>query len=385
MAEEVDQESRTEDPTPRRREEARRQGQVPFSAELVGSAVLLAGVIGLINIGPSIWETMIGVFRHDLARLAYGEFGLEGARELLQRTSILVLTSLTPFFGLLLAVGIGASMLQVGFQINTEKLEFNFDRLNPANGFGRLFSVASLVRGLLTLLKIAALAFVASWVIEGRGLVLTSLSTYRLTGATASGWAIVLRLATYLSAAVALVSIIDYIYQRYRFEQSLKMTKQELKEELKREEGDPQIKGRIRQLQRDRARRRMLAEVPKATVVVTNPLHYAVALRYEAPRDTAPVVVAKATGALARRVSDLARRHSIPVLERPPLARALYAGVREGQSIPGQLFRAVAEVLAFVYRVRGFGPDRMPLKPPLIAPGEVKPGPSGGRGSNPAS
>ncbi|HEV3439236.1 MAG TPA: flagellar biosynthesis protein FlhB [Gemmata sp.] len=371
MAEEVDKESKTEDPTPRRREEARRQGQVPFSSELVGSAVLLAGVMGLIYIGPSIWETMIGIFRHDLTRLFHAEFGLEGARELLQRTSILALTALTPLFGLLLAVGVGASILQVGFQINAEKMELNFDKLNPANGFGRLFSIASLVRGLLTLLKIIALAFVAFWVIEGRGVVLTSLSTNRLPGATASGWAIVLRLATYLSAAVTLVAVIDYIYQRRRFEQSIKMTKQELKEELKREEGDPQIKGRIRQLQRDRARRRMLAEVPKATVVVTNPSHYAVALRYEAPRDTAPVVVAKAHGPFARRIAELARRHSIPVLERPPLARALYAGVREGQAIPGPLFRAVAEVLAFVYRVRGFGPDRTPIKVTKGVPGDA--------------
>jgi flagellar biosynthetic protein FlhB len=376
VAEEVDRESKTEDPTPRRREEARRQGQVPFSTELVGSLVLLAGILGLVYIGPEIWAAMFGVFRHDLARLVHAEFGLEGARELLQRASIRVLIAMTPFFGLILAVGIAASILQVGFQINSEKMEPNFDRLNPANGWSRLFSIASLVRGLLTLLKIAALSFVAYWVIEGRGVVITSLSTNRLTGATASGWAILMRLATYLSAAVTLVAVIDYIYQRRRFEQSLKMTKQELKDELKREEGDPQIKARIRQIQRDRARRRMLSEVPKATVVVTNPLHYAVALRYETPRDSAPVVVAKGQGALARRIGELARRHSIPVLERPPLARAIYGGVREGQAIPGPLFRAVAEVLAFVYRLRGFGADRMPLKSSSVLPedkGVIKP------------
>jgi flagellar biosynthesis protein FlhB len=365
LAEEVDRESKTEDPTPRRREEARRQGQVPFSVELVGSSVLLAGVLGLIYLGPAIWNAMVGVYRHDLARLLHSEFGLVGARELLQRASVRVLIAMIPFFGVLLAIGIGASILQVGFQINSEKLEPNFDRLNPSNGFGRLFSVASMVRGLLTILKVIALAFVAYRIIEGRGLVITSLSSFSLHGATESGWAIVLRLATYLSVAVSLIAIIDYIYQRQRFEQSLKMTKQELKDELKREEGDPQIKARIRQIQRDRARRRMLSEVPKATVVVTNPMHYAIALRYEAPRDTAPVVSAKGQGAWARRIGELARRHSIPVLERPPLARALYSGVREGQPIPGPLFRAVAEVLAFVYRVRGFGPDRMPVSAPL--------------------
>jgi flagellar biosynthetic protein FlhB len=353
VAEEVDQESRTEDPTPRRREEARRQGQVPFSAELVGSAVLLGGVIGLIYLGPSMWDAMIALFRHDLARLLHGEFGVEWARELMQRATIQLLTVLTPFFGLLLAIGIGASVLQVGFQLNAEKMEPNFDRLNPASGFGRLFSMAAVVRGLLALLKVVALGFVAYWVVSGRGLIIASISANPLSGATATSWAIVMRLATYLSAAIVIVAILDYVYQRRRFEQSLRMTKQEVKEEMKREEGDPQIKARIRQIQRDRARRRMLSEVPKATVVVTNPTHYAIALRYDAPRDTAPMVVAKGHGVIARRIAELARRHSIPVLERPPLAKALYESVREGQAIPGPLFRAVAEVLAFVYRVRG--------------------------------
>lgn len=362
MAEEVDQESRTEDPTPRRRDEARRQGQVPFSAELVGSAVTLAGVIGLTYIGPTIWEAMTGVFLRDYPNLFHSDYPVEGAREMLQRNLIAVLSAMLPFFGLVLAVGIGASILQVGFQINTEKLELNLDRLNPTSGFGRLFSFASLFRGLLTLLKLVALAFVADWVIEGRAGVLLALSSYRLRAATLASWSVEMRLAAYLAAAVALVSVIDYIYQRYRFEQSLKMTKQEVKEELKREEGDPRIKARIRQIQRDRARRRMMAEVPKATVVVTNPTHYSVALRYNAPRDSAPVLVAKGQGVFAKRIAELARRHSIPVLERPPLARALYAGVREGQAIPGPLFRAVAEVLAFVYRVRGGGIERKPEK-----------------------
>jgi flagellar biosynthetic protein FlhB len=360
--EEVDQESKTEDPTPRRREEARRQGLAPYSAELVGSLVTLAGVIGLTYMGPALWDAMTGVYRHDLQRLFRSEYPVEGAREMLQRNSIWILTALLPFFGLLLAVGVGASLIQVGFQINTEKLEPNFDRLNPATGWSRLFSFASLVRGLLTLLKLAALGFVADWVIEGRAGVVAALSSYRLSAAATASWLLVMRLALYLASAVAAVTVIDYIYQRRRFEQSLKMTRQELKEELKREEGDPQIKARIRQIQRERARRRMMAEVPKATVVVTNPSHYAVALRYDASRDGAPVVIAKGTGVLAKRIAALARRHSIPVLERPPLARALYASVREGQAIPGPLFRAVAEVLAFVYRMRGPGPspDRRP-------------------------
>lgn len=357
MAEEVDEESKTEDPTPRRREEARRQGQVPFSAELVGSLVLLAGVVGLMYVGPAIWRAMTELFRHDLPRAFHPEFDTADAKELLGRTALHLLVALLPLFGILLAVGIGASVVQAGLQFNTEKLTPNFDKLNPANGFGRLFSVAALVRGLLTILKVIALAAVAYWVLQPRVGLIASLSRDRLAASAPAAWAIVMKLAVYLVAAVALVAVIDYVYQRYRFEQSLRMTREEVKRELKEEEGDPQIKARIRQMAREWAQRKMLEQVPKATVVVTNPTHYAVALRYDpAAGDTAPVVVARGSGRFALRIAEAGRKAGVPVLERPPLARALYAEVREGQSIPGVLFRAVAEVLAFVYRLRGGGP-----------------------------
>lgn len=354
MAEEVDRESKTEDPTPRRREEARRQGQVPFSSELVGSLVLLAGVVGLMYIGPAIWAAMLDVFRHDLRLLFHPEMGTEDARVLLQRALIRMLSAMGPFFAVLLAIGVGAGLIQVGFQLNTEKMAPDFDKLNPALGLQRLFSVAAVVRGLLTILKVVALGAVAYLVLERRAGVITGLSRDRLAGAAAAAWSVVLRLGLFLAGAIALVAVLDYLYQRRRFEQSLRMTREEVKRELKEDEGDPQIKARIRQIQRERSRRKMLAEVPKATVVVTNPQHYAVALRYDPTRDAAPVVVAKGSGVFARRIAELARGHAVPVLERPPLARALHA-LREGQPIPGPLFRAVAEVIAFVYRMRGMG------------------------------
>lgn len=356
MADEVDQESKTEDPTPRRREEARRQGQVPFSAELVGSLVVLAGVIGLMNFGPDVWSAMLNVFRHDITRAFQPEFDTTAAAELIARTAGRLLAVLLPFFGALLAVGIVVSVAQVGFQINTEKLAPDFDKLNPANGVTRLFSTSALVKGLFTLLKVGALALVAYIVLEGRSGVITSLSRDRLAGAAPAVWAVVMRLALYLTAAVALVAVLDYFYQRYKFEQSLRMTKEEVKRELKEEDGDPMIKARMRQLARERAKQKMLTEVPKATVVVTNPTHYAVALRYDPTRDDAPVVVAKGAGSFAKRIADVARKNGVAVVERPPLARALHAGVKEGKPIPGPLFKAVAEVLAFVYRLRGTGP-----------------------------
>lgn len=351
MADEADTAAKTEQPTPRRRAEARRRGQIPFSAELVGSLVLVAGVLGLRYVGGDVWDTLITMFRHDIRRAAHDDFDTASASTLLIRNSLKLLAALLPLFGILLAVGVVASVAQVGFQLNTERLELNFDKLNPATGWKKLFSVAALVRGLLTLLKVIALAYVAYLVLGGRMGVITSLSRDRISGAAPAAWALVLRLALYLTVAVALVAIMDYLYQRRRFEISLRMTKEEVKREMKQEDGDPQVKARFRQIGRDRLRRKMLREVPKATVVVTNPTHYAVALRYDPERDAAPVVVAKGAGVFAKRIASLARESGVPVLERPPLARTLYA-IREGQAIPGVLFRAVAEILAVVMRLR---------------------------------
>ncbi len=355
MAEETDPESRTEEATPRRREEAKRQGQVPFSNELVNALVLLAGVLGLMSFGPAVGEAMLGVFRHELTHAYRPDLGPAETAALFQRAVFSLLAALAPLFGVLVAVGIATSIAQVGFDINTEKLELKLDRLNPANGWKRLFSMAAVVRGGLAILKVIALGVVAYVIIERYAGVILTLNDGRLTGGAASAWFVALRLAVWLTAAVALVAVLDYVYQRRRFEQSIRMTKQELKEEMKQDEGDPLIKNRIRQLQRERAQRKMLSEVPKATVVITNPTHYAVALRYNAERDAAPVVVAKATGPLARRIAELARGASVPVLERPTVARAIYATVKEGQPIPQALFRAVAEVLAFVYQLPRFG------------------------------
>lgn len=356
MAEETDPESKTEEPTPRRREEARRQGSVPFSSELVGSVVLLAGVIALRYVGPDLGSVMMNVFREDLRNPIHADLTSDGAKDLFVRVVRRIFVVLVPLFVVLMSVGIAASVAQVGFQLNSEKLALKFDRLNPVSGMSRLFSMPSLFRGFLTILKVVALGAVAYWIIEGRSTTITGIPRDRLPGAAMASWALVMRLALYLVAAVAGVSILDYFFQRRRFERNLRMSRQELKDEMKQEEGDPHIKARIRQIQRDRMRHKMLREVPKATVVITNPTHYAVAIRYTTGHDAAPVVIAKGMGIIALRIAKLASEHKIPVLERPELARAIYSGVQEGQPIPSVLFRAVAEVLAFVYRLKGIGP-----------------------------
>ena len=355
MAEDVDEESKTEDPSPRRREEARKQGQVPFSQELVGAVVLLAAVIGMIVFAKSIGDRLLQVIRDDLPAARHDSLTPADAQKLFTQAALRLGAAVAPWFGLMLLAGIAASVVQAGLQLTPEKLELKFDRLNPATGAQRLFSTAALVKGGLAILKVAAIGGVAYWVFEGRVGVILGLSHDRLGGAAVSAWAVITRLALYLAAATALVAAVDYIHQRRRFEAGLRMTKQEVKDELKQEEGDPQLKARMRQLARERMMRKMLTEVPKATVVITNPTHYAVALRYDTLTDETPVVVARGAGAFALKVIALARDSGVPVVERPALARAIYAGVKEGRPIPGNLFRAVAEVIAFVYRLRGIG------------------------------
>jgi flagellar biosynthesis protein FlhB len=354
MAEDVDPESKTEDPSPRRREEARRQGQIPFSQELVGAAVLLAAMIGLLNFGRGMGDVLLDVYRVELSSAFRAELTPIVAQELFARGLVRALVAMGPFFALLLTAGIAASAAQVGLQFNPDKLELKPDRLNPATGAKRLFSAAALVKGGLGVLKIVAIGYVAWWVLEGRFGVVLSLTSGTIRDGADAAWSLAVRLGLYLSAATALVAAFDYFYQRRRFEVGLRMTKQEVKDEMKQEEGDPQLKHRMRQLARERMKKRMMQEVPKATVVITNPTHYAVALRYAAG-DVAPVVVAKGAGVLAERIRQLAREHSVPLVERPPLARALYAGVKDGQPVPGVLFQAVAEVLAFIFRLRGAG------------------------------
>lgn len=341
MAEDADPESKTEDASPKRREEARKLGQIPFSPELVGGALLFTGVIGISSFGGRIGHAMLDTFRTVLPNLYPGDTTPDGAAEVITRTGLATIVATLPLYGLFLVVSLAVGVAQVGLQFTPERMAVDFDKINPTKGWGRLFSSGSAIKGLIALLKVTGLAGVAYFVLESRAGSVLGVNRDRLDGAVGTAWSLVLRLALYQSSAIAIVGTIDYVIQRRRFETSLRMTKQEVKDEQKQEEGDPQFKARIRQIARERARRKMLAEVPKSTVVITNPTHYAVALRYDQARDAAPRVVAKGAGVLAKRIGDLAREHGVPVMERPDVARAIYTGVKEGDVIPGPLFRVV--------------------------------------------
>ncbi|MFN3336435.1 MAG: flagellar biosynthesis protein FlhB [Thermomicrobium sp.] len=343
---------RTERATPRRREEARKRGQVPRSADLTSALALLAGTFFLPWYASSaqtrLWGYLERTFReplpHDLTAPQVLELAWVSGTTFLQLT--------LPILGLFLLVGVASTLLQAGVVFAPAVLKPDLRRIDPIAGFQRLFSRRGLFETAKALVKIA-IVFAVTYPVIRR-----DLPRYAdLTGADplviaqALGQSI-RDLAVRIGAAYLALAVLDYGYQRWDLEQRLRMTRHELKEELRQTEGDPEIKARIRRLQRQYAMRRMMAQVPTATVVVTNPTHLAVALRYEPTTMRAPVVVAKGAGAVAERITGIARQHAIPVLRNQPLAQALYRTVEVGQEIPVSLYEAVADIIAYVYQLR---------------------------------
>ncbi len=352
MAEEFGH-SRTEAPTPRRREEAREQGRVVVSMELAAGLLLLAAMGVLWFASRGMGANLLEVVRFGMSRSSAGELGPHETRELLTGFLARGVQILAVLFGLLFVVALGAMIGQAGFRVLPALAAPNWQRLDPAAGLRRMFSLPALLRGGVATAKVTLTFVLAVLLIKGRFARLAAFDRQDLTHAVSQTWDIALLVGLAVAVAFLLIGAVDYILQRLRFEASLRMTREELKEEIKREEGDPHIKGRIRKLARELSQRRMMRDVPRATVVVTNPIHLAIALRYDKGALGAPRVVAKGAGYVARRIVETARRHGVPVVERKPVAQALYKAVQVGQEIPAPLYQAIAEILAYVYRLRG--------------------------------
>ncbi len=345
--------SRTEAPTPRRREEARAQGRVVISMELAAGLLLLAAV-GVLWFGSrGMGAELLEAVRYGMLCSSVHDLGPHQTRELLTCFLMRGMQLLEVFFGLLFVVSLGVTVGQAGFRVLPALAAPNWERIDPAAGLRRMFSLPALLRGGAATTKVTLTLVLAVVLTKRRFARLAAFQQQDLPSAAAQTWDMVLLLSLAVAAVFLLVGAADYILQRLRFEASLRMTREELKEEIKREEGDPHIKLRIRKLARELSQRRMMREVPRATVVVTNPIHLAIALRYDKGALGAPRVVAKGAGHVARRIVETARRHGVPVVERKPVAQALYKAVQVGQEIPAVLYQAIAEVLAYVYRLRG--------------------------------
>ena len=337
---------RTEPATPRKREEARRRGQVARSADLCSAAVLLAALVGLELFGAGLAGGVAGSVRDVLGNLADAEDRL-GA--VFSSTALAFL----PFALLVAAAALAANLAQVGFLFAGAPLAPDLSRLDPFAGLRRILSARSLARLAGGLLKVAAVAAVALLTLWAERVRLAELSLRPLEEMLGLGAQAVSALALRTALVLLVLALLDYGYQRWQHERELRMSRAELREELRRYEGDPGIKERRRTVQRQLALGRMVDGVARATVVITNPTDLAVAIEYDAGRMEAPVVVAKGRRLLAERIHETARANGVPVVERTELARALYRAAGVGAEVPSEHYAAVADVLAWVLRLRG--------------------------------
>ena len=275
----------------------------------------------------------------------------EGLSELFIGIMILLAKTVMPVMFAILLIGLAINLYQVGFMFSTEQLEFKPDKLNPINGFGRIFSKRSLVELFKSIFKIIVIGYFLYLYLKDQIPLIPQFIFFDLGQSLAEAAEIIFTMAFQVVGVIMVMAVADYAYQKWQTTQDLMMTKQEVKDEYKQTEGDPQIKGKIKQKQRQMAMQRMMSEVPKADVIVTNPTHLAVALSYKKGM-VAPVVVAKGQDLVAERIKQIARENHVIIVENKPVARALYQAVEVGGVVPAELYQAVAEIIAYVYRIK---------------------------------
>nr|WP_325189589.1 flagellar biosynthesis protein FlhB [uncultured Selenomonas sp.] len=341
---------KTEEPTPKKRADARKKGQVGRSQELNTAFVLLIGFFSLKLLWDSIYLSIANYTTYVFSNVNQTVDTENVIRIFIGIMTILAQTAL-PIMLFIMVIGLAINFFQVGLTFNTESIEFKLDKLNPINGFGRIFSKRSLVELVKSFFKILVIGFFLYRFIHEQLLAMPQFMFFDLTTSLALVAEIIFQMAFIVIGVIMVMAFCDYGYQKWQTTQDLKMTKQEVKDELKQSEGDPQIKGKIRQKQRQMAMARMMKEVPKADVIITNPTHYAIALAYKSGM-IAPQLVAKGQDLVAQRIKEIARESRITIVENKPLARALYASVEVGDIVPQELYQAVAEVLAYVYRLK---------------------------------
>jgi flagellar biosynthetic protein FlhB len=360
---------RTEQPTEKRREEARRKGQIPRSQELSAAAVVLIAGAGLHYMGGSVGA---GLFDMMQAGLSFGrDQAMDESRAItfFGQSMVAALTACAPILGLTLVAALLAPLSIGGWNLAFNVLAPDFSRLSPMSGIKRIFSVRGLVELCKAFAKFALVALFAVLFLWSRADELLTLGAEPT--AASIGHAVTLSGQALLTfaAGLALIAAIDVPFQLWNHNQQLRMSRQEIREEMKENDGSPETKGRIRSVQQEIASRRMMQEVPKADVVVVNPTHYSVALRYDEKRMRAPVVVAKGVDAIAARIREVAVENFVPIFEAPPLARALHRHVEIGAPIPSSLYVAVAQVLTYIYQLRAARrTGEVPPSPPSIDP-----------------
>lgn len=344
---------KTEKATPRKKREARNKGQVAKSAELPGALIVFFTFLALYTLGGMFEDRLYSLFTVAFNEYMLWDVTMANVSVVFGQLIIQGILFVAPILAIAFILGIVGNYIQIGFLLSGEPLKMKLSKLNPIQGAKQIFSMRSLINLIKSILKVAIIGIVVWLNLWGARDQLLSLSLLPLEDVFRFAGGLTTRIGVQIGAVLVILAILDYIYQRYDYNKQLRMSKQEVKDEYKKTEGDPLIKSRIREKQRKLALSRMMQEVPKADVVITNPTHYAVALQYDATIMEEPRVIAKGVDYVALKIREVAEEHDIITMENRPLARALYERTEIGQSIPVDLFQAVAEVLAYVYKVKG--------------------------------
>lgn len=344
---------KTEKATPKKRQDARKKGQILKSQDITSAIVMLSVFLFLMIAGTSMREGIMSFFKQTFSKYMLVDtlsikLVVKIYKEVLSEMAVIAL----PIMVIAVIAGVAGNFLQFGLLFTTEPLKFDLTKLDPIKGIKRMFSVRALIELLKSILKISLIGAVTTailWMNIDDVLSLSFKSPWA-TLITVSKLTVLMGIAA--SVVLLIIAILDYYYQKFDYEKNLKMSKQDIKDEYKNSEGDPLIKSKIKQRQREMAMRRMMQEVPQADVVITNPTHYAIALKYDEETMDAPKVIAKGTDFIAQKIKLIAKENDVVMVENRPLARAMYDQVEIGQHIPDEFFKAVAEVLAYVYRVK---------------------------------
>ena len=337
--------------SPRKILQAREKGNIAKSQDLNSAVLLLASFMGLSLLGPMAFRQLMGIMRHYLNNASTLTREMDNMQGFLLQGLMFLVPVLLPFMILLVLAGLAINIAQFGFMFSGQALIPKPERLNPIKGLQKFFSIRSLVELIKSVSKLVLITFIAYMTIRGRLPEMLTLMHTSAAGSTAVAWSLLSAIWWRIAMAILLVGVLDFAFQKWQHGQDLRMTEQEMRDELKQYEGNPQIKQRVRTIQRQMTMNRMMADIPEADVVVTNPTAFAIALRFKPNEMDAPIVVAKGTRLIADRIRDIATEHHVPIIERPPLARALYRTIEVGQPVPENLFRAVAEVLAYIYEI----------------------------------
>ncbi len=353
MSDDRDDSQRTEEPTQRRLDDAREQGDIVKSAEVTTFAALAGGALVLSALGRGAAENFAAQFRIFLEQPDQFLINSHSIMELMRHAVIGLGIVLAAPLALMMGAGLAGHVLQHRPHLAPERIKPDISKLSLAKGFKRMFGldgIANLVKGLIKMSMVSAAVWTTLWPERGAIGAVLDQSPEQVAGEMMH---LLMKVILATLAVLAVMAGLDYFLQRFQFLKRNRMSRQEIKDEFRQSEGDPQVKAKIRQIRTERARRRMMAAVPDATVVIMNPTHFAVALKYEAGETPAPVCVAKGADALALRIRDVARENNVPVVENPPLARALYAAVDIDDAVPPEHYKAVAQVISYVMRLSG--------------------------------